>query len=188
MCVAIIPARGGSKGIPSKNLQKVGSNPLIIRTILTALSCSRVSTVFVSTDSSQIATISESYGAKIIIRPKQLGSDYASSEDVLLHSLGCIAERNLLSNKFVFLQCTSPFLSSEDLEKVVDGVDEIYNSSFSAYPWHGFLWSEQGRGLNHDELKTRKRRHGSQSDQQTLYLPTTTTIHSSNRHTYVIYW
>lgn len=158
MTIAIIPARGGSKGVPNKNLVEVGGSSLIVRTINAALNCRDVSQVFVSTDSDRISSISKSAGAKIIARPSDLASDTSSSEDALIHAISCIPNFTDLSPKFVFLQCTSPFIKPSDITSVLNGVNEYYNSSFSATEWHGFLWTQKGVGLNHDITEKRKRR------------------------------
>lgn len=158
MTIALIPARGGSKGVPNKNLAEVGGTSLIVRTINAALNCRDISQVFVSTDSDRISAISKSAGAEIITRPADLASDTSSSEDALIHAISCISNFTELSPKFVFLQCTSPFIKSSDITSVLNGTNEYYNSSFSATEWHGFLWGQNGIGLNHDITKKRKRR------------------------------
>jgi CMP-N-acetylneuraminic acid synthetase len=158
MTIAIIPARGGSKGIPNKNIQEVGGLSLIARTINAALNCSDISDVYVSTDSNEISLISESVGAKIVFRPSDLASDTASSETALIHTISSIPNFQILSPKFIFMQCTSPFVKSSDISSVIHGLDENHNSSFSATEWHGFLWDEYGNGINHDFNKKRKRR------------------------------
>ena len=78
--IAIIPARGGSKGIKNKNLQHVGGIPLVARTILACMQSSMVDDVYVSTDNSKIARVAIAYGAKVIERPSELALDATSSE------------------------------------------------------------------------------------------------------------
>ena len=158
MTIAIIPARGGSKGVPNKNIQEVGGVSLIARTIKAASNCNEISEVFVTTDSDEISLISKSVGAKIIFRPAHLASDTASSEAALIHAISSIPNFQTLSPKFIFMQCTSPFIKSSDISNVINGLDENHNSSFSATEWHGFLWNEYGDGINHDSNKKRKRR------------------------------
>lgn len=158
MTIAIIPARGGSKGIPNKNLKNIGGVNLISRTINAAMNCSHISQVFVTTDCEQIASVSVSAGANLISRPSHLASDTASSEDALIHAISSISGFELISPKFVFLQCTSPFTKPSDISKVIEGVDGNHNSSFSAREWHGFLWNKSGEGINHNFREKRKRR------------------------------
>ena len=85
--LALIPARGGSKGIPGKNLQVVDGVPLICRSIRAAKSSRRVGRVLVTTDDEAIATASEREGASVIRRPDEIAGDTASSESALLHAL-----------------------------------------------------------------------------------------------------
>ena len=85
--LALIPARGGSKGIPGKNLQEVGGVPLVGRSVQAALASTRVSRVLVSTDDDAIAAAAHSHGAEVVRRPEHLAGDTASSESALLHAL-----------------------------------------------------------------------------------------------------
>jgi N-acylneuraminate cytidylyltransferase len=96
--VTIIPARGGSKGIPQKNLQILANKPLIAHSILDAQESKLVEQCYVSTDDPQIAKISQQYGAKIIMRPGELANDTASSESALLHALNEI-ENQAIQNR-----------------------------------------------------------------------------------------
>jgi len=157
--IAVIPARGGSKGISNKNLQLIAGVSLIGRCVKTALNCSALDYVFVSTDDPLIALEANKYGAQVITRPPQLASDVASSESALLHALSSIKSQGLSPSKIVFLQCTSPFTTCSDIEKVLNALHPpVVNSSFAAIPWHGFLWSEEGLGVNHSPEEPRKRR------------------------------
>ena len=84
----IIPARGGSKSIPSKNLQKLGKLPLVAHTIKSAKKSKQASRIIVSTDSKKIAKIAEKYGAEIpFLRPKKFAHDSSSTLDVVQHAL-----------------------------------------------------------------------------------------------------
>ena len=107
--LALIPARGGSKGIPGKNLQSVGGVPLIGRTVAAAKASTRVGRVVVSTDDDAIATAAKEYGAEVVRRPAAIASDTASSESALLHALDTLEQQSSLPKQLVFLQCTSPF-------------------------------------------------------------------------------
>lgn len=107
---AIIPARGGSKGIPRKNLRRVGGIPLIGRAVLAAKGSRWVQQVFVSTEDAEIAVVAQQYGADVIWRPADLATDTASSESVLLHALDEIERKWAKQvDVLVFIQCTSPF-------------------------------------------------------------------------------
>src|SRR5262245_40854376 len=87
MIIAIIPARSGSKGIPRKNIQPVAGKPLLAHSIEQAQQAATVDRVLVSTDGAEIAAVAQQYGAEVVWRPPELGSDTASSESALLHAL-----------------------------------------------------------------------------------------------------
>ena len=89
--LALIPARGGSKGIPGKNLQEVGGLPLVVRSIHAAQASDRVTRVVVSTDDEAIAELSRDAGADVVQRPQSIAGDSASSESALLHALDALA-------------------------------------------------------------------------------------------------
>ena len=157
--LALIPARGGSKGIPGKNLQTVGDVPLICRSIRAAQASNGVGRVVVSTDDDAIAEAAEAEGAIVIRRPAAIAGDTASSESALLHALDELEEQGPLENELVFLQCTSPFTTGAQIDAVLAALKEKgCNSSFSVSPWHGFLWRADGRGINHNPELPRQRR------------------------------
>lgn len=161
--IAIIPARGGSKGVPRKNLQLVGGLPLLARTIRAALRAKSVERVYISTDDSAIADVARAHGAATIDRPPDISGDTASSEAALLHALDNLRDSGVEPEKVVFLQCTSPFTTAEDIEKVVGALDASgAEAAFSACEDHGFLWTVDpdgsARGLNHDSSRPRPRR------------------------------
>lgn len=115
--VAIIPARGGSKGLPGKNIKRLSGLPLIAWTIKAAQQSEQVDRVVVSTDCEEIAAIAKEYGADVpFMRPAELATDSASSVDVVQHVL------NMLIEKFeylVLLQPTSPFRNSSDIDAAI---------------------------------------------------------------------
>ena len=157
--LALIPARGGSKGIPGKNLKTVGDVPLICRSIRAAQASNGVGRVVVSTDDDAIAEAAEAEGAIVIRRPAAIAGDTASSESALLHALDELEEQGPLETELVFLQCTSPFTSGAQIDTVLDALQkEGCSSSFSVSPWHGFLWRADGRGINHNPELPRQRR------------------------------
>ena len=157
--LALIPARGGSKGIPSKNLQTVGGKSLVVRSIDAAFASQRVGRVVVSTDDSEIRAAALAVGAEVVDRPAAIAGDTASSESALLHALSILELTAPLPDRLVFLQCTSPFTSASQIDLVLESLDDPkINSSFSVQPWHGFLWREDGRGINHDPYQARQRR------------------------------
>ena len=87
-CICIIPARGGSKEIPKKNIRLLGNKPLIAHTIESAINSQLFDNVIVNTDDSEIAKISKEYGAEVpFMRPSELATDYTSTDDVLRDSI-----------------------------------------------------------------------------------------------------
>ena len=167
--LALIPARGGSKGIPEKNLQLVGGKPLVVRSIEAAQACQGVERVVVSTDDMAISAVALEAGAEVVKRPVSIAGDTASSESALLHALTELERAGPLPDQLVFLQCTSPFTNAAQIERVLQALDDPQvNSSFAVQPWHGFLWREDGRGINHVPEHPRQRRQ----DLEPAYLET----------------
>ena len=159
--VAVIPARGGSKGVPGKNLRRVGGVSLITRAVRTALAARSITEVCVSTDDERIATEARAAGGVVIDRPAQLSGDTATSESALLHALGVLTGDGRTVDVVVFLQCTSPFVAPSDLDAAVGLVltDEA-DSVFSAVDNHAFLWRPDGDrvvGVNHDASRRQRR-------------------------------
>ncbi|HWR84954.1 MAG TPA: acylneuraminate cytidylyltransferase [Rhodoglobus sp.] len=149
--VAVIPARGGSKGVPGKNLQRVGGVPLVVRAIRAAQAAASIDTVLVSTDDPRIAELATEAGATVVDRPTELSGDTASSEGALLHALDVVGGS---PGVLVFLQATSPFIDPDDLDAAVTRVRAgECDVVFSAIASHGFLWGEGAAGavgVNHD--------------------------------------
>lgn len=145
MVVAIIPARGGSKGIPRKNLQPVLGVPLLAHTIRHALAAELVDRVVVSTDDAEIAGVSRHEGAEVIYRPADISGDTAPSEAALLHVLETLAERGEEAPVIVvLLQPTSPIRRPADVDGAIRMLrDGSYDSVFSTSPAHGFVWEIQ---------------------------------------------
>lgn len=120
--IGIIPARGGSKGIPRKNIKKIGGRPLIDWTIDAALSSQSLDRVIVSTDDEEIARISEDCGADVpFIRPKKLASDTATSFSVVNHAVKWLGMNEKVSvDCIMLLQPTSPLRTAEDIRNAID--------------------------------------------------------------------
>lgn len=114
--LTVIPARGGSKGLPRKNTRPLGGKPLIAHTIEAALAA-RAGRVIVSTDDAEIAEISQRHGAEVpFVRPAALATDTASSLSVLLHAIEHMESREgYRAGRIVFLQPTSPFRTAEQI-------------------------------------------------------------------------
>lgn len=154
--IAIIPARGGSKGLPRKNVLSLAGKPLIAHVIAAALAARHVGRVVVTTDDAEIAEVSRRFGAEIVMRPVALASDTASSEDALLHAIDTLYPSGTRPpDILIFLQCTSPLTTAADIDRVVETlVREEADCAFAATRFHHFLWRahEPGdfHGVNHD--------------------------------------
>ena len=160
--VAVIPARGGSKGIPRKNIRLLAGKPLIVHTIEQARQSRWVTETVVSTDDSQIASVSEAAGATVVHRPADISGDQASSESALIHAIHSLLQRGRsLPDLTVFLQCTSPVRRPGDLDAAVATLmQKGADSLLSVSPSHRFLWTEEGgeaRPINYD-FQNRPRR------------------------------
>ncbi len=119
--VAIIPARGGSKGLKEKNIYPVANKPLLAWTVLQALASTSIDKVFVSTDDQAIANVAIEYGAEVIVRPPELAGDKASSESAILHAMGAIGrDFQMPISMVVFLQATSPLRKPDDIDRAVE--------------------------------------------------------------------
>ena len=117
--LAIIPARGGSKGIPRKNIYSLAGKPLMAYTIQQALASRKISKVVVSTDDEEIADVAREYGAEVVMRPEELALDATPTEPVLLHVLDYLEEKeNYSPDLIVLLQITSPLVCLKHLEKI----------------------------------------------------------------------
>jgi N-acylneuraminate cytidylyltransferase len=146
--IAIIPARGGSKGVPRKNLKLLAGKPLIVHTIEHALATESVTRVVVSTDDPEISAVALGAGAEVVMRPADLSGDTASSESALRHVLGTLSTRERYSPDFVaFLQCTSPLREDGDLAKAIELIaTEHADSLVSVVASHKFLWQVDAEG------------------------------------------
>jgi CMP-N,N'-diacetyllegionaminic acid synthase len=124
--LAIIPARGGSKGVLRKNIRKINNVPLIGYTINAALKSNYLTDIVVSTDDPEIAEISKSFGAQVpFIRPKELASDDAESASVVEHALDFMEkDKSIKYDSILMLQPTSPLRTS----KHIDDSIELLNS------------------------------------------------------------
>ena len=163
--IAIIPARGGSKGVPQKNIRLLVDKPLIAHSILDAKASRNTDKVYVSTDNSEIAAVAQDYGADVIQRPSELASDTASSESVLIHALSEIEKSGIYPDLIVFLQCTSPLRTGTDIDNAIAKLKtENADSLLSVSPSHRFLWEEVdgvAKPINYD-YRDRPRRQDMQ--------------------------
>lgn len=151
--LAIIPARGGSKGVPGKNIKLLNGKPLIAYTIEAALISKEITRVIVSTDDVEIAKISKDYGADVpFLRPGNLATDSAKSIDTYIYTLKRLQElEDYEANEFVVLQPTSPFRTSNDIDEAISlyklrRADSVVSFCKEDHPivWHKYL-NQEGR-------------------------------------------
>jgi CMP-N-acetylneuraminic acid synthetase len=117
--LALITARGGSKGIPNKNIKLLGQKPLIQWTIEAARSSFYLDRIVVSSDSPTILTISEQLGCEPLLRPDYLAEDDSTSVDVILHALENIKSEY---DYLILLQPTSPFRRTKDIDGIIESI------------------------------------------------------------------
>ena len=162
-CVCIILARGGSKGVPHKNLRKIGGVSLVGRSVLAARRSRVIDQTYVSTDDQKIAEEARRFGAKVIDRPETISGDTATSEEGWLHALEFLSHSGESISTAVFLQCTSPFTTGSEIDACVSDMKEKgADCALSVHEDHSFIWHLEdngfGKGTNHLHLNQRKRR------------------------------
>jgi len=120
--LGIIPARSGSKGIPGKNIAVIGSKPLIAWTIEIAKQAKNLDKIIVSTDSEKYASICKNYNVEVpFLRPPELSSDEATSEDVVIHTLKWMKKNEHYQPDYIlYLQPTSPLRTADDIDQSIN--------------------------------------------------------------------
>ncbi|MER5400086.1 N-acylneuraminate cytidylyltransferase [Streptomyces sp. NPDC002599] len=142
--LAVIPARGGSKGVPAKNLLPVGGVPLVARAVRECRAARLVTDVVVSTDDQAIAAAARQAGAEVVLRPAAIAGDTATSEAAVLHAMDTHeALHGSPVDVVLLVQCTSPFIIREDVDGVVDAIIENgADTALTVAPFHGFVWRD----------------------------------------------
>jgi N-acylneuraminate cytidylyltransferase len=151
--LVIIPARGGSKGLPGKNIKCLAGKPLIQYSIETARQLTTDDHICVSTDSDDIRTIAEKTGLRVpFLRPEHLASDTAGTYEVLLHALDHYKQRGVFYNRVILLQPTSPFRNVIDLRKMIEimdsekGIEMVVSVGVSHHNPYFSLFEENAEG------------------------------------------
>lgn len=172
--IAIIPARGGSKGLPGKNIKVLEGKPMIAYAIDEAIKAKGISKIIVSTDSQEIADVAMKYGAEVpFLRPAELASDTALAVDNYIYTMGRLEkEENTKISSFVVLQPTSPLRTSEDIEGAIElfqqkKADSVISFCEEHHPisWHRKISKE---GLL---LPIFEERIGNRQEEDTTYYP-----------------
>ncbi|HDR03653.1 MAG TPA: acylneuraminate cytidylyltransferase family protein [Candidatus Marinimicrobia bacterium] len=144
--ITIIPARGGSKGVPRKNIRPIAGKPLIVHSIKYAKSSRFENEIYVSTDDAEIACISTQAGAQIIPRPAEIAGDSATTESAISHALDYLALKGITPQLIILLQATSPFRPENSLDAIIERfLKERCDSLLTISPTHRFFWRIQGK-------------------------------------------
>jgi CMP-N,N'-diacetyllegionaminic acid synthase len=162
--LAIIPARGGSKGIPMKNLIKLNKKPLLEYSITSALNSKFITKTIVSTDNKKIANYSKKLNAEVIIRPKKFATNTSKIEPVIEHSINFLKKNsNFIPDLIVLLQNTSPFRTSKHIDNALKlYFQNSFDSILSVYASHSFFWKKVGSkytAVNYDPQKRLNRQN-----------------------------
>ncbi|MBI2108802.1 MAG: acylneuraminate cytidylyltransferase family protein [Parcubacteria group bacterium] len=179
--LAIIPARGGSKGIPGKNIKLLAGKPLIAYSIEAAKNSRFVNRVVVSTDYKDIAEVAEKYGAEVIMRPKELAEDKTPMDPVLKHVVEFLEnEEGYTPDAVVLLQPTSPLRTAkhldEAIEKFLEGdFDTIISVEVNKNPRHEI---REGKYLvpSFKKIENRDKREPSYIENGAIYISKTDLI------------
>lgn len=146
--IGIIPARGGSKGIPLKNIREVAGVPMIAYSIEAGLGAKCIDSVVVSTDDEEIAEIARTYGGEVpFVRPSELATDEAPTAPVIAHALKQLEESGRAINSFVLLQPTSPLRTADHIEEAYSVfLSTEATSVISAYESYETRWKNTPDG------------------------------------------
>jgi N-acylneuraminate cytidylyltransferase len=160
--ISIIPARGGSRGIPRKNVIPINGIPLVNYTIRASIHSRHVGRTIVSTDDDEIAAVAAGNGAEVFMRPAGLAADDTPTEPVIGHVLAALKEKEGYSPEYIcLLQPTSPLRVSEDIDKAFQQIiEESSDSLLSACDSHSFLWKKGDSSavpINYDFSKRPRR-------------------------------
>jgi N-acylneuraminate cytidylyltransferase len=129
----IIPARGGSKRFPKKNIHLLNGVPLIAHSILFALKSFDKTNIWVNTDDEEIALITKNYGVNLTIRPKELGSDTASTADVLFFQSAFFANNNIPCDAMILLQATNPIRPQNLIHSAIREFEHNHRNSLASF-------------------------------------------------------
>lgn len=140
MRIAVIPARGGSKRIPRKNIKLFHDKPMIAYSIEAAKNSACFDKIIVSTDDQDIADIAIKYGAEVpFMRPAEIADDYATTMDVIQHAIQWCESQNMSIDLLCCIYATAPFISSTDLTNglaliAADDIDYAFSATSFAFP------------------------------------------------------
>lgn len=144
--LAIIPARGGSKGIPRKNIRLLAGKPLIVYSIEAALKSKYIDKVVVSTEDEEIAEIAKLYGAEVVKRPKELARDEVPLDPVIFHAVRIIEDKEgMIYDIVLTIQPTSPLLTTRTIDKAIETMlNGDYDTLISVKDETHLYWTKKG--------------------------------------------
>jgi CMP-N,N'-diacetyllegionaminic acid synthase len=169
--VAFIPARGGSKGVPQKNIKLLAGKPLIAWSIEQTLASDLIDRVIVSTDCPDIASVAKKYGAEVpFLRPDSISDDKATTESAMLHCCDYLEQRNELPELFLLVQATSPIRSENQFDNAINYFkNNNYDSLLTVSPSHRFTWKNPSNpSASYDYMNRPRRQDIKEEDQEYL--------------------
>jgi len=164
--VALIPARGGSKGLPGKNMSKVNGIPLIGYSIQAALNSKYIDEVFVSSDDNTTLAYGKKVGATPVVRPEEIASDKAPAKSVVEHLINNLSKNLLKKDLYiVYLQPTSPLRTAKHIDDALNkmiakGLNKLVSvTQMSKSPFKSFLVDQDGclQALFGEEMTNQRR-------------------------------
>jgi len=173
--LAIIPARGGSKGVPRKNVRPLGGKPMIGWTIDAAKQSKRITDIIVTTDDQEINDVSCAFGARVIDRPAALAQDNSTTADAIHHALSVLAAEGYVPDLLILLQCTTPFRTTESIDGAIDSYlaqaaqyESLLSVAHEEYPPY-WLKNIAGSGELTDFLPYNKAQYARRQDFPPVY-------------------
>jgi CMP-N-acetylneuraminic acid synthetase len=185
-----ISARGGSKGVPNKNIRILGEKPLIAYAITESLKSKYIDKVIVSTDSDEIAEVAKSYGAEILRRPNTLAEDRTPLIDSTQYTMKCMDEKDFRADIIVQLSPTCPFLTIEHIDRSIEMVTDDSGCECSVslkkiqheHPYRARVLKEDGFFENYEQqIDVESKQYHSRQDLPDLYC-TTGGLYTRQRH------
>lgn len=182
--LGFIPARGGSKGIPKKNISLLSGKPLIQYTFDQVKLSNLLDLVTVSTDDPEIVHIAETNDISVVVRPHELSTDTASTESAIIHCLDTLSLSGLIFDYVVVLEPTSPFRSIDTVDSCIKHlIDSSYNSLLTVKPSTqniGYLSSGCFLPLNPHAPRRRQDRAPYYIETSTVYVASTQLLYETN--------
>jgi len=166
--LSIIPARGGSKGIPLKNLVMLNQKPLLYYTVIASLKSKIINKTVVSTDNKKIGKVALKLGAEVVYRPKKLATDTTALEPVIEHILNYLnRHQNYTPDIIVILQNTSPLRTAKHIDEALTLMrKQNYDSILSGFSIHTFLWKKSKKVIIPLDYNPKKRPNRQSMDEQ----------------------